>query len=214
MKTSKYVLLNIAAMILVAILLVWGVLRYLDVYTRHGQAIVVPNVKGLSIKEANLQLANYDLVAAVSDSNYVKDKPAGSVLELNPGAGQRVKKGRTIYLTVNTSNVPMFQVPDVADNSSLRQAHARMLAAGFKLTECEWIPGEKDWVYGVKYNGVELQHGDKVPTGATLTLVVGDGMQPLDLEGDSLGLDGDYIIADDPTTPQGTTIDQEEESWF
>ena len=66
----------------------------------------------------------------------------------------------------------------------------------------------------MKYNGVELQHGDKVPTGATLTLVVGDGMQPLDLEGDSLGLDGDYIIADDPTTPQGTTIDQEEESWF
>lgn len=214
MKTSKYVGLNIAAMIIVAIIIVWGVLKCLDIYTRHGQAIVVPDVKGLSARDANLQLAKYDLVATVSDSSYVKDKPAGSVLELNPSAGQRVKKGRTIYLTVNTSNVPMFAVPDVADNSSLRQAYARILAAGFKLTECEWIPGEKDWVYGIKYNGKDLVQGDKVPTGATLTLVVGDGMTAPAEDTDSLGMDGEYYIGDNPTTPQGTQIEQEEESWF
>ena len=60
-------------------------------------------------------------------------------------------------------------MPDVADNSSLRQAEARILASGFKLAEIQYIPGEKDWVYGVKYKGRQLSIGEKVPTGAVLT---------------------------------------------
>ena len=98
-------------------------------------------------------LRNHGLVCVVSDSNYVKNKPAGSILELTPSAGQKVKEGRTIYLTINTLDVPLRLVPDVADNSSVRQAQAKILAAGFKLSESELISGEKDWVYGVKYKG-------------------------------------------------------------
>ena len=40
----------------------------------------------------------------------------------------RVKEGRIIYLTINAINIPLQAVPDVADNSSLRQAEARILA--------------------------------------------------------------------------------------
>ena len=135
-------------------------------------------------------------------------------MEVNPSTGQRVKKGRTVYLTVNTVSIPLYSVPDVADNSSSRQARARIQAAGFKLTENEWVPGEKDWVYGVKFNGRELTYGDKVPAGATLTLIVGGGMQAHTVVNDSTAMDGEYIISDDPTTPTGTEISQEEESWF
>ena len=39
------------------------------------------------------------------------------------------------------------------------------------------VSGEKDWVYGVIYQGRQLQIGDKAPIGATLTLMVGDGVQ-------------------------------------
>lgn len=194
--------------------IIWGTLTYLDIYTRHGEAITVPDIKGLSVRDAQLVLQKSDLLGLVSDSTYVKDRPAGTVLEVNPSTGQRVKKGRTVYLTVNTVSIPLYSVPDVADNSSSRQARARIQAAGFKLTENEWIPGEKDWVYGVKYNGRELELGDKVPAGATLTLIVGDGMKAHIIENDSIGMDGEYIISDDPTTPTGTEISQEEESWF
>jgi hypothetical protein len=111
----------------------------------------------------------------VSDSVNVKDKPAGQVIDPHPPGGRKVKNGRTIYLTVNTSNVPLQLVPDVADNSSLRQAKARIKASGFKLTENELIHGGKDWVYRIKYRGRVLESGDRVPVGSTLTLVVGDG---------------------------------------
>ena len=171
-KTNKYFWLNLIAMMAVVILLLFGVLKWLDVYTRHGEAVVVPDVKGMTVGEAEMLLRNHGLVCVVSDSNYVKNKPAGSILELNPSAGQKVKEGRTIYLTINTLDVPLRLVPDVADNSSVRQAQAKILAAGFKLSENELISGEKDWVYGVKYKGRQLNMGDKVPVGATLTLSV------------------------------------------
>ena len=203
-KTNKYFWLNLIAMMAVVILLLFGVLKWLDVYTRHGEAVVVPDVKGMTVGEAEMLLRNHGLVCVVSDSNYVKNKPAGSILELNPSAGQKVKEGRTIYLTINTLDVPLRLVPDVADNSSVRQAQAMILAAGFKLAENELISGEKDWVYGVKYKGRQLNMGDKVPVGATLTLLVGDGETQVQ-DSDSL-----EIVED----AAGTTDVSTDDSWF
>ncbi len=119
----------------------------------------------------------------------------------------KVKEGRTIYLTINTIEVPLHIVPDVADNSSLRQAEARILASGFKLAEIQYIPGEKDWVYGVKYKGRQLSIGEKVPAGAVLTLMVGDGGA---LQADSLGVDsvGGTV---EPMLSEDSAAD---ESWF
>ena len=203
-KTNKYFWLNLIAMMAVVILLLFGVSKWLDVYTRHGEAVVVPDVKGMTVGEAEMLLRNHGLVCVVSDSNYVKNKPAGSILELNPSAGQKVKEGRTIYLTINTLDVPLRLVPDVADNSSVRQAQAKILAAGFKLSENELISGEKDWVYGVKYKGRQLNMGDKVPVGATLTLLVGDGETQVQ-DSDSL-----EIVED----AAGTTDVSTDDSWF
>ena len=203
-KTNKYFWLNLIAMMAVVILLLFGVLKWLDVYTRHGEAVVVPDVKGMTVGEAEMLLRNHGLVCVVSDSNYVKNKPAGSILELNPSAGQKVKEGRTIYLTINTLDAPLRLVPDVADNSSVRQAQAKILAAGFKLSESELISGEKDWVYGVKYKGRQLNMGDKVPVGATLTLLVGDGETQVQ-DSDSL-----EIVED----AAGTTDVSTDDSWF
>ncbi len=82
-------------------------------------------------------------------------------MDYNPAAGQKVKEGRIIYLTINAINIPLQAVPDVADNSSLRQAEARILASGFKLNDIEYGQA-KDWVYGVKYQDrVMLAMGEK-----------------------------------------------------
>lgn len=186
---------NLLAMIVVACLLVFAVLKGLDMYTRHGQAIIVPNVKGMTVYEAESFFQKKGLHAVVSDSIYVREKPAGSVLDHNPGSGQKVKEGRIIYLTINSFSVPLQLVPDVADNSSLRQAQARILASGFKLTDHEVIRGEKDWVYKVKYKGRALEPGEKVPVESILTLVVGDGSGEK-IEVDSVQVSDDSIVDD------------------
>ena len=94
-------------MIVVAIALVLITLKWLDVYTRHGEAVKVPDVRGLGVVDAERLLQKYSLTGLVSDSNYVKDQLPGSVLDVNPAIGQKVKKGSTIYLTVNTGNIPL-----------------------------------------------------------------------------------------------------------
>ena len=176
-KANRFFWINIIAMVVVAVLIVVGTLKGLDIYTRHGEAVIVPDVKGMSVSEAEKMFRNHGLTCVVSDSSYVKNKPSGIILDLNPSVGQKVKEGRTIYLTINTLSTPLSVVPDVADNSSVRQAQAKLIAAGFKLTENRMVSGEKDRDYGVIYKGRQLQIGDKAPIGATLTLMVGDGVQ-------------------------------------
>lgn len=208
-RQNKYFWANIIAMVVVVFVLIFVVLKGLDIYTRHGEAVVVPDVKGMGVEEAEKIFRNHGLTCIVSDSSYVKTLPAGSILEYNPAAGQKVKEGRTIYITINALNIPLQTVPDVADNSSLRQAEARILAAGFKLAEIQYVAGEKDWVYGVKYKGRQLSIGDKVPTGSVLTLMVGNG-GALQQEADSLGLDSTEEVAESATSEKSAS----DESWF
>lgn len=215
-RQNKYFWVNIIAMVVVVIVLIFVVLKGLDMYTRHGEAVVVPNVKGMGVEEAEKMFRNHGLNCIVSDSNYVKNLPAGVILEYNPAAGQKVKEGRTIYMTINTLDVPMRSVPDVADNSSLRQAQAMIFASGFKLAENQFVAGEKDWVYGVKYQGRQLSTGEKVPAGSTLTLMVGDGGE-LPMETDSLGMEGEDEQEDavaKPTSSNSNKSSASDESWF
>ena len=148
-KKNRAFWLNLIAMPIVIIAVIWGVLNWLDTYTHHGQSIIVPNINGLPIKQAETELTKKSLHQEIVESNYVKGMPAGAVLEQKPAGGAKVKIGRTIYLTINTGEIPKITIPDIIDNSSFRQAEARLRALGFKLTEPEYIKGEKDWIYGV-----------------------------------------------------------------
>lgn len=207
-RTNRFFWLNILAMPVVLILLVFATLRWLDSYTHHGEAVVVPDVKHKPLSEAQKILSAQGLQSIVADSTYVKTLPPGCVLEYNPSMNQKVKLGRTIYLTVNTTNVPLVDLPDVADNSSLREAEARLLAAGFKLMPNDTVPGDKDWVYGVKFEGRVLGLKEKVPQGAFLTIVVGDGLVSTEVFRDTLATDS---VSESQEVKESGAAD---ESWF
>lgn len=181
-KKNMFFWANLLAMAVVAVGLIFGVFKWLEHYTEHNISVTVPDVKGMTYKDAVARLAEHTLVAEIADSTYNKNQPGGIVLEINPVPGSVVKERRTVYLTVNTTRPPMKIIPALADNSSLREAEARLLAMGFKLEENEWVDGEKDWVYGIKYRGVRVNNGDEVPIGAVLTLEVGSGEYMLDGE--------------------------------
>lgn len=165
---------NMAAMLLVVILICIGVWKGMAAYTHHGEGIEVPNVVGQMTVDVRYQLDGLGLVAVVVDSAYNKQRPAGCILEQTPAAGAKVKTGREIYLTINTSRTPTMAIPDIADNSSLREAQARLKAMGFKLGPVQYVAGDKDWVYGVKCQGRNVYAGDRVPVDALLVLQVGN----------------------------------------
>ncbi len=194
---------NLLAIAILAILIVVGIWIGLATYTRHGQAVEIPTVKGLGRQDAINLIHSRRLIPIVSDSIYIKGMAAGQIVRQDPEAGAQVKEGRVVYLTVNSLNVPTTRMPDIANNSSLRQAMAKLTSSGFRLTEEEYIQGDKDWVYEVKMNGRSIQSGEPVPIGATLTLVVGKG-QPEAMTDDSTAFFyGDPFGTEDPEDIDG-----------
>ncbi len=171
---------NLLAMLIVIVLLSFGVKYGLEWYTRHGEGVNVPKIEGIDYARARLMLEELGLNVMVSDSGYNKALPANSVLAQNPGPGMSVKSGHTIYVTVNSPSSPSFPIPDVVDNSSFREAEAKLMALGFKLTPPQEVAGEKDWVYGILCKGRRVSTGDQVSIDNPLTLMIGSGQYDSD----------------------------------
>ena len=190
---SGYLLSHLLAMVLVVVLFCLGIWYGLRLYTHHGEGIVIPDLSGMNSMQARELLEANELYMVVNDSGYNKRKPAETILAQLPAAGMKVKAGRTIYVTVNSLQSPSIALPDLIDNSSYREAEARLKALGFKLQETKVIEGEKDWVYGIQANGRNLESGDMVSIETPLTLVIGRGMYG---EEDEL-MDEDDILYDE-----------------
>ncbi len=202
---------NFLAMAVLGIGLVFGTLYALDRYTYHGKKIVVPELRGRSQAEAELVLQRLGLVAAVSDSGFVRTLPVGAVLGQSLKAGTEVKPGRTVYLTLNSGNQPTIALPDIADNSSYREAESRLLAIGFKLGPTEYIDGEKDWVYSVKAGGRIVSAGTRVSVDTPVVLVVGNGNTDEDIYvEDSTDYSDDFFFDEGGVGNEGGAATEEE----
>ena len=172
---SHYLLLHFLAMIVVVVLLFFGVKYGLEYYTHHGEGIEVPELKGMTYSKARILLEEQGLIISVSDSGYNKSLPADCILAQSPGKGMKVKRNHVVYVTVNSPSSPSFAIPDVVDNSSLREAEAKLMAMGFRLMPPQRVHGEKDWVYGIVCRGRRVSNGDRIPIEYPLTLLVGSG---------------------------------------
>lgn len=183
---------NIAAMIVIAIVLIGITLFFVNKYTRHDQAIEVPDLKGLQIEDAAAMIAAKNLRYEIVDSLFQKDGVPGAILEQIPSGKSSVKHGRTIYLTIQAKNEPLVAIPDLED-ASLRQAETLLNALGIYQINIVSVPSEfQDLVYGVEYKGTPLKGGQKIPKGSTVTLKVGNG-NGSDTSLDSLHIEGSEI---------------------
>jgi hypothetical protein len=162
-------------MALVIIALGFGVKYGLEVYTHHGEGVDVPNLVKMSASNARLLLSEKGLELMVADSGYNKRLPADCVLAQSPSPGMQVKEGHVIYVTINSPSSPTFPIPDLVDNSSYREAEAKLTALGFRLLPPKRIFGERDWVYGILSRGRHLNTGDRASIEWPLTLVIGNG---------------------------------------
>jgi beta-lactam-binding protein with PASTA domain len=171
---------GILGAILGMIIIVAGFLFLLNVffvtYTMHGQTVTVPNIEGLSIKEAKNKLNNAGLEFMIADSTYKNDLPPGQVLDQSPKKGATVKKFRKIYLTVSSVSAEPIKMPNLIDNSR-RQAIIILESYGLKLGKENYVPDiAKDAVRGMYLNGKEIKEGSIVLKGSVIDLDLGDGI--------------------------------------
>ena len=180
-------IISLVLMVIVTCGIFYGVLSWLNTYTRHNQAIVVPDVQGMKLEDAIPFLENNHLRYNVVDSVFSKDVSPGAIVEVVPSVGSKVKEGRILFVTINALTSQMAMIPDIEDQS-FRQAYALLRARGFNSVEIEYIAGEyKDLAVAVEHNGRTLTKGELMPLTAPLVLKVSSG-DP-NFTPDSLALD-------------------------
>ena len=194
--------INIVLVILVSCGIVFGVLDWLDSYTRHNQAVIVPDVKGLELDEAAHFFEENHLRYNVIDSVFSNDVAPGAIVELVPGVGSKVKEGRIVFVTINALTSQMVKIPEIED-LSFRQAYALLRARGIDSVKIEYVPGiYKDLTMGVELNGRSLMQGELIPLTSRLVLKVSSG-DP-NFVPDSLALDSIPV----------EELNSEIENWF
>ena len=170
---SKHkVWINLLLVLIVAVLLFWLTIKFLDIWTKHDKTAEMPCVVGLDFYKARdiLEVQGFDVEL---DSIYDTQTKYGQVLDQSPKEKEIVKYGRTVYLKINSFYPEMKTVDDNLLHISSIQSKKMLQAMGFKNIVIDTIPGDNDdEVIEIKYNGRKLKNGEKAPVTAEVVLIV------------------------------------------
>ena len=143
--------------------------------TGNGETGKVPAVIGLDVAaaEKNLIAAGFDV--ELQDSIYVDTLARNAVLRQTPEADEIVKKGRTVYLTINRVVAPQVDMPNLI-GFSIKSAETYLKVLGLRLGSIQIVPDQnKNVVIDQLVNGQPIAPGSKIPSGTLIHFLVGDG---------------------------------------
>ncbi|KPL16840.1 MAG: hypothetical protein AMS26_03335 [Bacteroides sp. SM23_62] len=174
--TSRLFLKHLLIAISIIVFMSIFALLFLRVYTRHGQALSVPDLTGLTIPEADSMLTARELHYQIVDSVYNANLTRGCIIDQNPSPEFKVKENRTIFLTINAFNPEIIRMPNIV-GVSLRQARAIVQTAGLNIGKLTYVPDiAVNNVLQQKYNGNVIEEGDSIVKGSQIDLVLGRGL--------------------------------------
>ncbi len=193
------VLSNFIIIVIVGFILVWLSLIFLNIWTKHGDTAIVPEVKGLSYAEATERLSERGLDIIVSDSIYDQSVAAGTVIESVPKAGAEVKGGRPVYVTITSFSPKMVTISMPVTGVSSRQALSYLQALGINSVSIVNVPsGYTDLVLDATVGKQQLFVGASIPVNADVVLKVGSGVE----EPDTVAVEVDSIASEIDVEPE------------
>ena len=169
----KNLLLGVAFVMVLGLLAAWS----LGLITRHGQVVKTPDFANLTVPQAQELASRSHVTVKVVDSVFVRRLAGGVVYRQQPKAGATVKKGRSIFLTIN-SVVPRKVVMPNLFGYSVTEARAELRNRGLNLGRLNYIKDiATNNVLGQSCEGLEVAAGDLVVSGSVIDLIVGVGDQ-------------------------------------
>lgn len=171
---SKKIWMHVLIALVLSLVLFWLVLSMLDRYTRHGQVYVIPDFYGLDHEEV---IRQYDglFKFIIADSIYDREAVYGTVLQQDPYAGAKVKKGRNVYIVTVAKQPEKIRMPNL-ENLSLRQAMVSLESAGLVLNTITFTNHfARNAVVRQSHEGKAAVPGDLLFRGSLIDLVLGDG---------------------------------------
>ncbi len=143
--------------------------------TGNGETEKVPAVIGLDVLAAEKNLTALGFDVELQDSIYVDTLARNAVLRQTPEADEVVKKGRTVYLTINRVIAPQVDMPNLV-GFSIKSAETYLKVLGLRLGSIQMVPDQnKNVVIDQLVNGKPIAPGSKIPSGTLIHFLVGDG---------------------------------------
>ena len=175
---SKSFFKNAFLIVVVSGLLLVSLILFLNLNTKHGDFVVVPDLVGKTINEFEEDLSELNLKYLVSDSgNFNPEFKINAVLDQSPKENSKVKDGRKIYLTLNASDFEMVQIPKIT-GITVRQARKTIESLGFVFGEIEYVDDiARDEVISITNDSIELKEGDFLKKTSIIDFKLGNGKQ-------------------------------------
>ena len=149
----------------------------LNLITRHGKTVTAPDFTNLSVAQAQELAEQQHVRVEVVDSVFVRRLAGGVVYRQSPRAGSTVKKGRNIFLTIN-SVVPRKVVMPNLYGYSVTEARSELQNRGLNLGRLNYVKDlATNTVLGQYCEGREARAGDLVVSGSSIDLKVGVGKE-------------------------------------
>lgn len=134
LKELQRIIKSFGFMALLFLGLVIITLVIIRVYTGHDKPNVkVPQIEGLRVDEAVKLLEKEGFAYEITDTVYRDGVELQTIIDQNPEADFEVKKGRKIYLVLNTDEIPKVPMPDLAGRTSLKEAIQMLKIKGLEL---------------------------------------------------------------------------------
>jgi len=172
---SKRFVINLAILGLLVIASFIILNNALKDFTLHGESVEVPEFRAYHKSELENLFQELPLSFEIIDSVYDTEFGKGEVVSQIPKTGSKVKEGRKIYLTINSSEVPKIKFPDLKDRTK-RQAIAVLETYGIQVGDFIYKPSYcTDCVIDILKDSIPVAPGSLIPKGTKVNLVLGAG---------------------------------------
>ena len=174
---NNWIVKNLLGAVVFVLALVLVASFVLGRITRHGQVVKTPDFSNLTVPQARELATHSHVNVKVVDSVFVRRLAGGVVYRQQPKAGSTVKKGRSIFLTIN-SVVPRKVVMPNLFGYSVTEARSELRNRGLNLGRLNYVKDiATNNVLGQSCEGLEVKAGDLVVSGSVIDLMVGVGSQ-------------------------------------
>jgi beta-lactam-binding protein with PASTA domain len=160
----RHFLLILAFLIVVLIsLLIW-----LNVYTNHGQELILPDYREQVLEEVIRDAGKRKFVIVVDDSTHIVGKKGGLIIDQNPKPNAKVKENRKIYVTITKYQPDKIRLSDLPGlygrNYDAKKRELNILQVNTSIRDYKYDLGEPNYILEAYYKGKQIVSRDgKLP---------------------------------------------------
>lgn len=181
--TSRQFLIQLGLMFLCVVVVIFGVLFWLKLYTNHGQKLELPNYIDQQVDDAIKDAKKKSFMIIVNDSIHKINVPGGRILNQNPKGSSIVKENRKIYVTVSKYNADMIltdNLPPIIYGKNYDRVKNQLenLEIFAKIKDYKYDNAAPNSILEVWYDGQQIvsnngtKEGVEIAKGGTLEYVL------------------------------------------